>query len=123
MGGKSAEMDCFEGTVSWLRRDSAPPGGLFDAVLPQNGLKKRCFLRLAGSLRRRLAQCLVHRRVSRLLCHRRCKHQQSSHEVTHGTNITYYSELAFHCKLNLSPPHVNERIAFTHCCLSSGRHT
>ena len=48
MGGKSGEMDCFEGARSWLRRDPAPPGGLFNAFLPKNGLRRRCWLRLAA---------------------------------------------------------------------------
>ena len=48
MGGKSGEMECFEGAMSRLRRDPGPPEGLFDALLPQKSLTRRCSLRLAA---------------------------------------------------------------------------
>ena len=114
MGGKCAEMGCFEGKASWLRHDCTPEEGLSDPVLPQKRPFEGIFAPPGRSHRRLLARCFVHlRRVS-------C----TTLGVTRTDKVVTQWHMAQTSLIHSSPlstasrttparsPHVNERIAF-----------
>ena len=114
MGGKCAEMGCFEGTASWLRHDCTTEEGLSDPVLPQKRPFEGIFAPPGRSHRRLLARCFVHlRRVS-------C----TTLGVTRTDKVVTQWHMAQTSLIHSSPlstasrttparsPHVNERIVF-----------
>ena len=114
MGGKCAEMGCFEGAASWLGHDCTPEEDLSDPVLPQKRPFEGIFAPPGRSHRRLLARCFVHlRRVS-------C----TTLGVTRTDKVVTQWQMAQTSLIHSSPlptasrttparsPHVNERIAF-----------